>query len=213
METGGVDTPARTRNPWGQGERLRFEILRAASRLLGDLDGEDGLSVRGVARAVGIAPASIYAHFADKNDLVRAVAEYEDERLAAWMYEAENRVGADDPLGRLRARLRAYCSFAMENPSHYRLMVAFRLRARRAGDTRPETGAVIESLTEALRACETAGLASRLRPHRGAIMLFVSVHGRVALWHALPDVGKASDVHAFVDELLSLIIDSATDTN
>jgi AcrR family transcriptional regulator len=58
--------PHRTRNPWGQGERLRAEILQAAARLLSELGGEQGLSIRGVARAVGIAPASMYKHFADK---------------------------------------------------------------------------------------------------------------------------------------------------
>ncbi|MFI7002397.1 hypothetical protein [Nocardia sp. NPDC050175] len=35
----------------GEGERLRGEILAAASRLLSELDGEDGLTIRGVARA------------------------------------------------------------------------------------------------------------------------------------------------------------------
>jgi AcrR family transcriptional regulator len=206
-DAGGIGVPPRVRNPWGQGARLRTEILRAASQLLSALGGEEGLTVRGVARAAGIAPASIYAHFADKNDLVRAVAVYEHEQLATCMRDAENLAGPEDTFGRLRAQVRAYCSFAIDNPSHYRLMVALRLEARRRHSHGPEAGSVIETITTALQRCEAAGLGLRLSPQRAAIMLFVSVHGRVALWHSNPEAGRLEDVHAFVDELLSLIID------
>ena len=71
----------RTRNRWGEGERLRGEILAAAARLLAELGGEDGLTIRGVARAVGIAPASIYQHFADRAELVRGLLDHEYARL------------------------------------------------------------------------------------------------------------------------------------
>ncbi|ELS51130.1 TetR/AcrR family transcriptional regulator [Streptomyces viridochromogenes] len=58
-------TRPRVRNRWGQGDRLRDEVLAAAGRLLGELGGVEGLTLRGVAGAVGVAPSSIYAHFAD----------------------------------------------------------------------------------------------------------------------------------------------------
>jgi AcrR family transcriptional regulator len=205
---------------------LRTEILDAASQLLSVLDGEEGLSVRGVARAAGIAPASIYAHFADKDDLVRAVAVYEQEQLVASMRDAENLVAPQDMFGRLRAQLRAYCAFAVGNPSLYRLMVLLRLEAARrrsrgpeaapeagpeagpgAGpEAGPDAGSVIETFTASLERCQAAGFGLRLSPRRAAVMLFVSVHGRVALWHSSSGAGRVEDVHAFVDELLSLII-------
>ncbi|MER8161553.1 helix-turn-helix domain-containing protein [Streptomyces sp. NPDC094472] len=61
----------------GEGEWLRGEILAAASRLLSELDGEDGLTIRGVARTAGIAPAGIYQHFTDRAALVAGLTDHE----------------------------------------------------------------------------------------------------------------------------------------
>ena len=82
-------TSQRVRNPWGQGERLRLEILAAAARLLSELGGEQGLTIRGVARAAGIAPASIYQHFSDKAALVKGLVAYDYEQLSAAMSAAD----------------------------------------------------------------------------------------------------------------------------
>ena len=62
---------------------MRTDILAAAGALLAGLDGAQGLSMRAVARAVGIAPASIYHHFADKDALIAGLVDYEAERMAA----------------------------------------------------------------------------------------------------------------------------------
>ncbi|WP_206311522.1 helix-turn-helix domain-containing protein [Streptomyces sp. DASNCL29] len=83
----------RMRNRWGEGERLRGEILAAASWLLSELDGEDGLTIRGVARAAGIAPASIYQHFTDRAALVAGLTEHEFVRLRV----ARSFITMDDP--------------------------------------------------------------------------------------------------------------------
>src|SRR5260370_20414356 len=53
----GKHGPARQRNPRGQGERLRDDIIEAASRLLAD-PAAPPLTLRGVARAEGVAPTS-----------------------------------------------------------------------------------------------------------------------------------------------------------
>ena len=56
----------------GQGDRLRTEIVDAASRMLAE-SGEVGeLSLRAVAREVGIAATSIYLHFRGLDELVLA---------------------------------------------------------------------------------------------------------------------------------------------
>ena len=55
-------TKARQRNPRGQGERLRDDIIEAASRLLAD-PAAPPLTLRAVAREVGVAATSVYLHF------------------------------------------------------------------------------------------------------------------------------------------------------
>jgi AcrR family transcriptional regulator len=68
----------RRRNPRGQGDRLRADIIEAASRLLAD-PAAPPLTLRGVARAAGVAATSVYLHFADTDELVLAVADQLDQ--------------------------------------------------------------------------------------------------------------------------------------
>src|ERR1700688_3951627 len=64
----------RRRNPRGQGDRLREDMIGAASRLLAD-PAAPPLTLRGVARAAGVAATSVYLHFEDTDALIIAVAE------------------------------------------------------------------------------------------------------------------------------------------
>src|ERR1700749_2471541 len=66
-------TRIRQRNPRGQGERLRDDIIEAASRLLAD-PAAPPLTLRAVAREVGVPATSVYLHFAGIESLTLAVA-------------------------------------------------------------------------------------------------------------------------------------------
>lgn len=197
-------TAQRTRNPWGQGEKLRTEILAAAARLLSELGSEEGLSIRGVARAVGIAPASIYQHFADKAELVRGLVNYDYELLGKQMREADESVPADDPVARLRAEMGAYCQFAIDNPGHYRLI--YNNRERGGDPAKSPLRRIVGRIVTALERCEQAGHELRQPTRRAAITVFVGAHGRVSLYHAAPEAGDgAAGIHVFVDDLISLV--------
>ncbi|MCX4095900.1 TetR/AcrR family transcriptional regulator [Nocardia sp. alder85J] len=196
-------TSQRVRNPWGQGERLRAEILAAAARLLSELGGAEGLTIRGVARAAGISPASIYQHFDDRSALVRGLAEYDFARLAAAMATAEALYPPTAVLDRVRAQMKAYCGFALANPGHYRLMVSNRTaRATTSGPMQELSRQVVA----AFERCEPAGIRLRIPPERAAVVVFVAVHGRVALWHTGETHAQMDEVLDFVDELISLVV-------
>ncbi|QUQ62342.1 TetR/AcrR family transcriptional regulator [Kutzneria sp. CA-103260] len=197
-----ADTTQRVRNPWGQGERLRLEILEAAARLLSELGGEQGLTIRGVARAAGIAPASIYQHFADKAALVKGLLDYDYEILSAAMAKADAACPEDEVLDRVRAQVRAYCQFALDSPGHYRLMIN-----NRPVDV-PRTGPLVDIVHQVVKAferCERAGVRLRVPAQRAAIVVFVAAHGRVALWHASEDPAQAEAILDFVDEVVWLV--------
>lgn len=192
-----VEAAGRVRNRWGEGDRLRGEILAAASKLLSELDGEDGLTIRGVARAAGIAPASIYQHFSDRASLVRGLLDHEFARLRESMRAA----GADgDVVGRVRAQIRAYCEFALENPGHYRLMMA-------NGAARPDGPLldIIDQLAAGFARCASSGYTLRVSPERAAAVVFVGAHGRVALFHTVLDRRGPELIEPFMDELVSLV--------
>jgi AcrR family transcriptional regulator len=113
-----VNQARRQRNPRGQGERLRDDIIDAASRLLEDPAGPP-LSLRAVAREVGVAATSVYLHFDDIESLVRAVA----SRRFTDLIRAQDaaRADLDDPCDRLRAACLMYCEFGLAHPGHYQV--------------------------------------------------------------------------------------------
>ena len=197
--------PARPRQaPADSG--VRSEILAAAGALLAELDGAQGLSMRAVARAVGIAPASIYHHFSDKDALIAGLVDYEAERLAALLALARDSRPADDPVGRFAAQIDAYCRFALTNPGHYRLLLNERPQPGPDGQLEGPIVRLVVELIDALQLCAEAGHPLRLPSRRAAFMAFVASHGRVALWHAFPDEGRVEQIEPFVAEVVSLVL-------
>ncbi|QYN25804.1 TetR/AcrR family transcriptional regulator [Amycolatopsis sp. DSM 110486] len=185
---------------------MRREILDAASRLLSELGGEDGLTIRGVARAVGIAPASIYQHFTDRSALVAGLLDYEFARLRAAMEAAEASEDPDDVVGRVRALLHAYCRFAMENPGHHRLMMANGV-TRPGPEVRPQgpLPAIVDLVITGFARCDAGGFPLRVPAERAGVIAFVGAHGRVALFHNSPERANAATMEPFVDEVVSLV--------
>ena len=115
----------RKRNPRGQGDRLREDIVTAASAMLAD-PAAPPLTLRGVARAVGVAATSVYLHFNDVEALVLEVARRAFGELRAAQEAAMDAVTG--PCERLRAGALAYCDWGMANPGHYQWMFSNPLR-------------------------------------------------------------------------------------
>ena len=55
-------------------QELRSELLAAAHALVKE-EGYEGLTIRRLAKRVGYAPMSVYSYFADKQDILVALAE------------------------------------------------------------------------------------------------------------------------------------------
>src|SRR4051794_28338376 len=113
-------TAPRTRNPQGQGSRLRQELIAAADRILAQTGDIEGLSLRAVARDVGIATPSIYLHFPNKAALVRAVLDARFAELGEAVGTAV--ASAHGPYDSLRAGCLAYCRFGTDHPNAYRVL-------------------------------------------------------------------------------------------
>jgi AcrR family transcriptional regulator len=111
---------ARRRNPRGQGGQLRDEIVTAARELLVETGSDSAVTLRAIARKVGIAPPSIYAHFDTPDQIVEAVVT-ETRSLLVRRLEAA-RAGAENARERLLADCRAYLVFGAERPELYALL-------------------------------------------------------------------------------------------
>jgi AcrR family transcriptional regulator len=118
--------PRETRRPAPRSEvrphdgGLRRDLVDAALELV-EASGTRGLSWREIARRAGVSHSAPYRHFANKEELLAAVAEQGFRSLTERM--VEQMTGApDDVSKRLEAMAIAYVEFAAENPAHFRVM-------------------------------------------------------------------------------------------
>jgi AcrR family transcriptional regulator len=192
----GADRCPRALNAWGEGEHLRQEILSAAARILEETGRENVLSLRGVAREVGIAAPSIYLHFKNKTELVWTVLAVAYDALVEEMTEAgETAAGRGaDPQERMRAIVTAYRRFAIDKPRRYRLMFSLEYESGDwSADDHP-LSAVIHAWTDAgdtYLAAVNPGRrdeAEVLGTH-----LWTALHGQLVLWNMLPSAVTGSE--------------------
>jgi AcrR family transcriptional regulator len=174
--------PARRRNRRGEGDRLRAEIVRAATDLLARVD-LGTLSLRAVAREAGVTAPSLYLHFADKAEVVEAVLLERFSELASAIEDAVT--GLDDPGARLVARGHAFVAFGLAHPGHFKVMYEGRdLAEFRLGNGR----AIQERLEADIAALSAAGRIPRADPAAVALLLWQGLHGVVALRISKPGV-------------------------
>jgi AcrR family transcriptional regulator len=98
---------------------LRAALIEAGLAALGSSDTAD-LSLRAVARAVGVSANAAYRHFADKEALLSALAAEGFRRFAAAQRQAAQ--GLSDPIEARTASGLAYIAFARQHPALFRLM-------------------------------------------------------------------------------------------
>ena len=197
--------PRRPRNRRGVGGRLREEIIEAAREILAETGSLEGLTLRGVARRVGIAATSIYLHFPDTEHLAVAATQQIFADLTAAAATAA--AGISDPGEALLARCRAYCRFALEHPVHYRVMFHLDLVPSLAANPDGTPGRkAFQVLVRAVQACQDAGAATATGdPFRLASLVWAAEHGLVSLRLARPQF-PWSDLDGLVDEAVTKIM-------
>lgn len=98
---------------------LRESIVRAARTIVRD-DGLAALTMRKIADAIDYAPASLYAHFENREALLAELCR--EGLVALRLALEEGSSGIRDPRARLTATGLAYVRFARERPDTYRLI-------------------------------------------------------------------------------------------
>ncbi|MFJ8019437.1 TetR/AcrR family transcriptional regulator [Streptomyces sp. NPDC096311] len=197
--------PQRSRVPnrWGEGQRLRQEILDAAARLLDEAGSPDEISLRAIARGAGVTAPAIYKHFRDKAELMWTLLDDVYASLAEIIRSAQRSAPASDPWVGLRTSVDAYCRFATDEPRRYDLL--FRI----APSLPPSTELAhhpMHQVLEAWRAAVTPYLtvavgADAARCDQVAKLLWTSLHGQLALWWNLSGV-PVSELEELRDSLL-----------
>ncbi|MFD7154354.1 TetR/AcrR family transcriptional regulator [Kribbella sp. NPDC059898] len=196
----------RSRNRRGQGELLRREIIDAALRMLNELGDDEALSLRAVAREVGIAATSVYIHFTDRDELVFAALEQSTGDLLRDL-EAAEASGGDDPVARLRARVLFLGTWSREHVGLYKVLHESTLNRRMHLIFKEELSV---RATAAVQACMDAGLAPAGDAAAVALDLRSAVHGAVSIRINEPEAGLpplADQVDRFLCKLVGVSVE------
>src|ERR1700722_17722599 len=105
----------RTRTP---SAGMEAALLASATELL-EQEGPDGLSVRRIAAAAGVAPMGVYNHFESKFGIIEALFVQGFERLREAIAATRD---IEDPYQALRQGGRRYRELALAHPMAYRIM-------------------------------------------------------------------------------------------
>jgi AcrR family transcriptional regulator len=106
-------------------------ISSAAGKLL-DLEGAEAVTMRRVAKGVGITPMAVYRHYADRDGLLNALADGGFAELAARLKSTRMPVEAE---ARVMKTVDVFLDFALEKPRLFELMF---LRRREGARRFPE---------------------------------------------------------------------------
>lgn len=197
----GTPTPSRSnkrrRNRRGEGAKLREEIVATATAILEETRTPAAVTLRAIAREIGISTTSIYDHFPDRDGLLAALADAAYRELAAAT--AKGRAEFTDPVDRLRAGCRAYLQFARERSHLYGLLFTTNaLPAAPQGSRTPSDGAAFTepgdpgatsfgALVQAITACVQAGASTSTDPFADATAVWVAIHGYATLSASVPN--------------------------
>ncbi|MCG8480831.1 MAG: TetR/AcrR family transcriptional regulator [Spirochaetales bacterium] len=97
---------------------LRHALIEAALEII-DSEGTEALTIRRLAKEVGVSHAAPAHHFPDKTAIILAVA-IEGFRILGRRLQSTMTIA--DAKKRLTELGRGYCRFAFEHPAHYRIM-------------------------------------------------------------------------------------------
>jgi AcrR family transcriptional regulator len=187
----------RQRNARGQGSRLTEDIVSGALALIERTGSDEAVTLRAVAREVGIAAPSIYAHFQDRDAVVMAVVmRIFDELTEAIGHGIES--AGQDPAARLIGGCEAYVDFGLAHPARYGVLFSERRMAAQdycmpvpiGPDGRPvlEFGAeAFALLADGILDCVKAGESASADIVADATAVWVALHGTVSLRTALPE--------------------------
>lgn len=204
---------------------LRPALIEAAAALITE-QGADALTLRELARRVGVTHAAPYRHFRDKAALLRAVALQGLTDLVDHLAAATDEPGPTAdlaaegpapqtpslPLSPLAIAARRYVDFALQRPALYRLMFAVHIGDdvdRAIGQAR---AMIFAALQRVVRSTDDGSHDGRPDNQTLAIALWAEVHGLAVLLTdgLLHDGDGASTAAELAAQAVQLLLDGAT---
>lgn len=166
----------RETNARGDGERLRRQLITAASELLLAPQSVVAPSLRAVARACSVSPAAVYLHFSSQHDLLLAVVAEQLGELRASLPGLED---AAHPLAeRLEDYAVQYAQWGVAHPGAYQLIFE---SAERLGLTEQSEWPGWDMIDAVAATLKVLGAIGAEAAQLWARRLWVALHGLVSL--------------------------------
>jgi AcrR family transcriptional regulator len=157
---------------------LRAALLEQAERTVRERGVQD-LSLRELAREVGVSHAAPRRHFPDRQALLDALAEAGFERLGASLRAAADGAGEEfEP--RLRATAAAYIQFATHDPALLELMFTSK-HSDQSGALNEAAERAFGAMLELIAQGQAEGALEAGEPERVGTVLFATIQGIAAL--------------------------------
>ncbi|PWH05940.1 TetR family transcriptional regulator [Brachybacterium endophyticum] len=160
---------------------LRAALLEAAEASLAE-HGADGISLRDLAREIGVSHGAPRRHFPDRQALLDALAISGFVRLDEQIRQAIDAVAADFP-SRLHAVARAYTRFATENAALLELMYSSKHRPGAEGIVEASEAA-FRMVFDLLKQGQDEGALGGEDPTETCMVLFATLQGIATMTNA-----------------------------
>lgn len=154
---------------------LRQALLAAALVILKTKDVKS-LSLREVARQAGVSHTAPYRHFVDKTALLEAVAEEGFIEFGQYLSDAVAQANAE-PIESLKATGEAYVRYALEHPTHFRLMFSYVPTASDSSSLPVTAQGTFQILVDVIASGQAAGVIKAGDSVELAIGRWALVHG------------------------------------
>lgn len=155
---------------------LRAALLSAAEHSLRER-GAAQLSLRDLAKEVGVSHAAPRRHFPERQDLLDALAEAGFDRLGERIRDT---ITDDDVSSQIRKASSAFAHFATENPSLLELMNTTKHRAEATNVAR-SSEAAYAPIVDLIRRGQSDGILHTGQPEDIGLILYATINGIVTL--------------------------------
>jgi len=155
---------------------LKEALIVAGLEILSE-HGLEGLSLRKVAKRIGVSHTAPYNHFSDKQALLAAISTTGHEQLHQILLDTFEK-SKENPPSILPEIAWAYLQFALENPAKFKLMFSGALEEERNHPAFMEiSGKSISLFEEIIAFCQSKGQLAGCDVKGIAIKLWSLVHG------------------------------------
>lgn len=146
-------------------------------------DGLDGLSMRKLAKALGVTAPAIYRHYDGREEVLADILREAHRTFSRYLYKA---LGEPTPLERFSGAGEGYLDFVFDHPRWYEML--FTLPEHLGMETLPSDIEAMECAIhqfwiDRVRECMEAGILQEGDPRETSVTMWAHAHGLVQLYH------------------------------